>query len=168
LAISLAIGAAAACGGGNQAVVVRQQTSAASSAAPAAKTPPTSAPTPIVAPPAALDPAAPGKNPVAVVPTSAAIEVHDAPGAGWHGVATVVGPGGSRSAPLDGGSATFNDLDEGVYDVTVSRESDPAAPSDDGTQIGTSVQTLNAGRYGLTAGDRAVVTCDETSCTGVL
>ena len=166
LAITLAVGGAAACGGGNQAVVVRQPT-LSSVVAPATKSSPSSAPVGVAA---AVDPtpAEPATTVVTVKATTAAIEVHDAAGAGWHGIATIDGPGGPRSAALDAGSVTFDGLDEGVYEVTVSRESEPVPPTDDGTNIGTSQQILNAGRYGLVPGDRAVVTCDETSCTGVL
>jgi hypothetical protein len=165
LAITLAVGGAAACGGGHQAVVVRDATPSTPSsvAAPATTAPPV---TPVVSTADRI----PDESPTTVVvtPAAAAIEIHDAAVAGWHGVATVVGPGGPRSAPLDGGSVTFDGLDEGVYDVTVSRESEGVPPGDDGTAIGTSRQILDAGRYGLAPGDRAVVTCDETSCTGVL
>lgn len=164
LAVTFAISGAAACAAGNEAVVVRRD--APSTPSSVATTPTSAAVTPVNA--VEPTPADPVTTVVAVSPATAAIEVHDSPGAGWHGVATVVGPGGTRSASLDSGSATFDGLDQGVYDVTVSRESDPVPTTEDGTAIGTSMQTLNAGRYGLAPGDRAVVTCDETSCTGVL
>jgi hypothetical protein len=173
--ITLALGALTACGGGGGQPVVVHASSAPSEAAAipvtAAATPISAAATPTTA--QANDIAnrpVPSSVPVTTVEllTPASIEVRDAAGLGWHGVATVVGPGGTRSAPLDGGSATFDGLDEGVYDVTVSRESSPATPGTDGTDVGTANQTLNAGRYGLVAGDHAVVTCDESACTGVL
>lgn len=93
------------------------------------------------------------------VPPPATITVKYQPHDGGSAVATLEETG--ASLPLDDGSAVFSDLDDGTYtvDVTVTY------PTDGG--IG--AQTINRSRpIAVHAGDHAVVTCDDSECTGIV
>jgi hypothetical protein len=93
---------------------------------------------------------------------SATIEVHALTGT----VATIASDV-ERSQPVAEGVAVFEGLADGTYAVRVTSESEPV-PETNGVGIGTARQMVYGGTYQLQAGDYAVVTCDDSSCSGVL
>ena len=72
-----------------------------------------------------------------------------------------------RSIVVADGVALFDGLADGTYRVVVTADS-PPVPERDGVDVGAARQIFNAGTYELHAGDHAVVTCDESTCAGVM
>ena len=93
---------------------------------------------------------------------TATIEVRSQSGT----IAAIAGAA-ERSILVADGVAVFEGLADGTYRVVVTNESAPV-PAKDGVDIGGAQQIQNGGTYDLHAGDHAVVTCDESGCSGVL
>jgi hypothetical protein len=93
---------------------------------------------------------------------TATIEVRSQSGT----IAAIAGAA-ERSILVADGVAVFDGLADGTYRVVVTNESTPV-PAKDGVDIGAAQQIQNGGTYDLRAGDHAVVTCDESGCSGVL
>jgi hypothetical protein len=106
--------------------------------------------------------ATPVVNP-APKPAPATIEVDYQPQNGSTARATITGPNGSHSKSLDSGAALFGGLPAGTYSVTITVDT----PSDDPT-IGDARQIINGNSVHVEAGEHAVLTCDDTGCTGTL
>ena len=118
----------------------------------------TLAPDTVPEPPAA----APVVNPSSK-PAPATIEVDYQPQNGTTARATITGPNGSHSKPLDSGAALFGGLPAGTYSVTITVDT----PSDDPT-IGDARVIINGNSVDVAAGDHAVIACDDNGCTGTL
>jgi hypothetical protein len=72
-----------------------------------------------------------------------------------------------RSTTVVDGVAVFAGLSEGTYRVVLTDESTPV-PDRAGVGIRGALQIFNGGTYELHAGDHAVVSCDASTCSGVL
>jgi hypothetical protein len=169
-ALFVALGAAA-CGGGSTQVAARGDAGNGTPAGTLGSTANTAttlapAPTTAAATPPAPDAGAPAAQPVtteASAPEPASIEVDYQPAAGSSASATISGPNGTHSKSLDSGAAIFGGLPDGAYTITVIIDT----PSGDPT-VGDARQILNGGSITVGPGDRGVVSCDDSGCTGVL
>lgn len=105
--------------------------------------------------------------PVEKTPEPASIEVDYQPHDGDSAVATLTGPNGTHSKPLDSGAALFGGLPAGTYAVTISIKS-AAVPESSGTGIDSAVQILNGNSVHVEPGDHGVITCTDEGCAGAL
>jgi hypothetical protein len=96
-------------------------------------------------------------------PAAATIAVNYQPHDGGVATATITGPNGSHSKPLDSGAALFGGLPAGTYSVTITIDT----PSGDPT-VGDARQIINGGNIHVEAGDHGVISCDDNACTGTL
>jgi hypothetical protein len=83
------------------------------------------------------------------------------------GLIAAIAGAAERSLPVADGVAVFDGLADGIYRVALTAESAPV-PEHGAVAIGTALQIYNGGTYELHSGDHAVVTCDESACTGVM
>jgi hypothetical protein len=83
------------------------------------------------------------------------------------GTTAAIAGAAERSMLVADGVAVFDGLADGIYRVVVTYESTPV-PATEEVDIAGAQQILNGGTYELQAGDHAVVTCDESGCSGVL
>jgi hypothetical protein len=112
------------------------------------------------APAAAAEPAPVVNTPA---PAPASIEVDYQPQENSTARATIDGPNGAHSKPLDSGAALFGGLPAGTYSITITIDS----PSGDPT-IGDAQVILNGNSVHVEPGEHAVLTCDDNGCTGTL
>lgn len=99
----------------------------------------------------------------AATPTTGHIEVHYQRDGG-SSKASLVGPGGGRSAPVTGGVAVFDDLPPGAYQLEIGYTSD-AASGTSGVGIGGAFDATRYGSFEVAAGQILVLTCDQTTCS---
>ena len=165
-ALLLALVGAACAGDDGTDVSAGPPVAAVTPAAPVAESTSTTAATlpPETTPePAAPEPAAAPAPVVIPAPAPATIEVDYQPQENATARATIDGPNGSHSKPLDSGAALFGGLPAGTYSVTIVIDT----PSGDPT-VGDARVILNGNNVHVEAGEHAVITCDDNGCTGTL
>jgi hypothetical protein len=85
---------------------------------------------------------------------------------GSTGNASVDGPSGHLTQPLDFGVARFENLQEGVYEIVVTVETNPPPTDGSGSTIGPAHSEARV-RVEVHAGDTATMTCSGyADCNG--
>ena len=154
------VGAACASGDGTN-VAAGPPASAITPAAPVVESTTTTTAAPL--PPDTTPAPAAKPAPVVTAPAPATIEVDYQPQENATARATIDGPNGSHSKPLDSGAALFGGLPAGTYSVTIIIDT----PSGDPT-VGDARVILNGNNVHVEPGEHAVITCDDNGCTGTL
>ena len=124
--------------------------SAPTTAAPSVTSPPATSP-PRTSP-APTDPPTPATLPPPVIQVD-----YDVPD-GSTGSATIDGPSGQLSQPLDSGVARFENLQEGLYEIVVSVDTNPPPTDGSGSTIGPAHSESRV-KVEVRDGDTATMTC---------
>ena len=141
-------------------------TTTASVTTTAAPSPTTAAP-PATSPPATSPPqtSPPDTDPPQTLPPPVIQVLYQVPD-GSTGNAAIDGPSGHLAQPLDSGVATFENLQEGVYEIVVSVDTNPPPTDGSGSTIGPAHSESRA-RVEVHAGDTATMRCSGyADCDG--